>query len=72
MALVKVFHGRGYDLCADAFLDTKRPARREALVRAKLEVLEDRMYEVEERSLDEDGFFRRELMAALREESAPG
>jgi len=72
MSIVKVYHGRGYDISADTFLDTKRPARRDVLMRLKLDVLEDRMYEVDETSLDGNGFLKRELMAALREDSAPG
>ncbi len=72
MAIVKVYHGRGYDIAADNFPITKRPALRDVLLRLKLEVLEDRAYEVDERSLDADGFLKPELMAGLREDSAPG
>ena len=72
MAIVKVYHGRGYDIRADAFQETKRPARRDALQRLNLQVLDGRVFEVEEASLDGDGFLKPELMAALREDSAPG
>jgi hypothetical protein len=72
MAIVKVYHGRGYDIGADAFLETKRPARRDLLVRLNIQVLEDRVFEVDDKSLDDDGFLKPELMAALREDSAPG
>lgn len=72
MAIIKVYHGRGYDIAADNFPVTRRPARRDVLVRLKLEVLEDRAYEVAEESLDENGFLKPELMVALREDSAPG
>ena len=72
MAIVKVYHGRGYDIGADAFQETKRPGRRDLLVRLNIEVLEDRVYEVDDKSLDDDGFLKPELMAALREDSAPG
>jgi hypothetical protein len=72
MAIVKVYHGRGYDIGTDTFHETRRPARRDILLRLNLQVLEDREYEVEEKSLDGDGFLKPELMAALREDSAPG
>jgi len=72
MAIVKVYHGRGYDIGADAFQETKRPARRDLLLRLNLQVLEDRVYEVDENALDEEGFLKPELMAAIREDSAPG
>jgi hypothetical protein len=72
MGIVKIYHGRGYDIGTDAFLETRRPARKDVLLRLKLEVLEDRVYEVDESSLDVNGFLKSELMAALREDSAPG
>ncbi len=72
MAMVKVYHGRGYDIGADIFHETKRPGRRDVLLRLNIQVLEDRGYEVDEKSLDEDGFLKPQLMAALREDSAPG
>jgi len=31
MAVVKVYDGRGYDIAAGTFLETKRPGRRDAL-----------------------------------------
>jgi hypothetical protein len=71
MAIVKVYYGRGYDIESDQMLNTKRPARREVLNRLKLDLLEDHVYEVDERALDEHGFVKRELMSALREEGAP-
>lgn len=70
--IVKIYHGRGYDLRTDTFLDTKRPGCEQALQRLNLEVLKDRAYEVDEVALDRDGFLRPELMAGLREDSAPG
>jgi hypothetical protein len=72
MAIVKVYNGRGYDISADVFQETKRPCRREVLLRLNLQILEDRVYEVDEKSLDDDGFLKPELMAAIREDSAPG
>lgn len=72
MAIVQVYHGRGYDIGADTFHETKRPGRRDMLLRLNLQVLENRVYEVEEKSLDGDGFLKPELMAAVREDSAPG
>ncbi|HTV78322.1 MAG TPA: hypothetical protein VMF03_08695 [Steroidobacteraceae bacterium] len=70
--IVRIYHGRGYDLRTDTFLDTKRPAREQALQRLNLQVLQDRVYEVDEAALDRDGFLKPELMAGLREDSAPG
>ena len=72
MGIVKIYHGRGYDIRADAFLETRRPARKEVLLQLKLEVLQDRAFEVDEASLDTHGFLKPELMAGLREDSAPG
>ena len=72
MAIVKIFYGRGYDVGSDRFQETKRPGRREILLRWKLEVLENRVYEVDDSSLDADGFLKPELMVGLSEESDVG
>jgi hypothetical protein len=72
MAMVKVYYGRGYDIKSDQVLETRRPARKDVISAFKLQLLENRVYEVDESALDEYGFVRRELMGALNEESAPG
>lgn len=72
MAVIEVYHGRGYDIGTDTFQVTKRPGRREALLRLNLQVLEDRAFEVDETSLDEDGFLKAQFMGGLWEDSAPG
>ncbi len=72
MSKAKVYYGRGYDIAADKIMNTRRPAKRHVLERLKLEVLEDKVFEVEEGNLDEHGFLKKELMGALSEDSAPG
>ncbi len=72
MAIVKIYYGRGYDIGADVVMNTKRPARRETILRLNLQLLAEPVYEVDENALDSEGFLKKELLAALREDSLPG